>query len=205
MSVAAVFFDKDGTLVEDVPYNIDPSRIALASGALAAAAALHARGFLIAVVTNQSGVALGKFEERALLPVERRLRHMLGAAGVPLAGMYWCPHHPRGVVGRYTMECACRKPQAGLLWRAAQEHDIDLARSWMVGDILDDIEAGRRAGCRTVLLDNGHETKWHLSRLRRPHMVAPTLQRAAAGIAAACDDEERSRARVRGLREILPS
>jgi D-glycero-D-manno-heptose 1,7-bisphosphate phosphatase len=192
VSVPAVFFDKDGTLVENLPYNVDPSRITLAPGALEAASMLHARGFLIAVITNQAGVALGRFEERALLAVQERLRELLAGAGVHLAGMYWCPHHPDGVVPRYAVECSCRKPHAGLLWRAAREHDIDLARSWMIGDILDDVEAGRRAGCRTVLLDNGHETQWRISSLRLPHMVAPGLAFAARAIANALDEERRA-------------
>ena len=178
----AVFLDKDGTLVENLPYNVDPARIRLAAGALEALAKLHRHGYLPVVVTNQAGVALGKFEERALKGVERQLREMLGAAAVPLAAMYWCPHHPDGVVTRYAIDCACRKPNPGLLWKAAREHDIDLARSWMVGDILDDIEAGRRAGCRTVLLDVGHETQWRLSSLRLPHLVAASLARAADAI-----------------------
>jgi D-glycero-D-manno-heptose 1,7-bisphosphate phosphatase len=177
-----VFLDKDGTLIENLPYNVDPARMRLAPTALDALAKLHAHGYTLVVVTNQPGVALGKFEERALRAVEQRLREMLAQAGAPLAGMYACPHYPGAPVMRYAIECGCRKPQAGLLWKAAREHDIDLARSWMVGDILDDIEAGRRAGCRTVLLDVGHETQWRLSSLRLPHLVAASLARAAEAI-----------------------
>lgn len=198
VSAPAVFIDKDGTLVEDVPYNVDPERIRLAPAALQAVARLHRHGFLIAVISNQSGVALGKFEARQLRPVERRLRQLLRSVGVPLAGMYCCPHHPAGVVARYARECPCRKPRPGLLWRAAREHGIDLAASWMVGDILDDVEAGRRAGCRTVLLDNGHETEWKMSSLRLPHAVVPTLARAADVILDAWHDN-------RGAHGIAPA
>src|SRR5205085_6378312 len=98
---------------------------------------------------------------------------------VPLARCYHCPHHPDGTVERYARACACRKPQPGLLLRAARDHDLDLARSWLVGDILDDVEAGRRAGCRTVLLDNGHETEWVLTPERLPHHIACDLAQAA--------------------------
>jgi histidinol-phosphate phosphatase family protein len=185
MSGAAVFLDKVGTLIEDLPYNVDPARIRLAPGALEGLARLHACGFLLVVVSNQAGVALGMFRERALRAVERRLNALLGEAGVALAGMYWCPHHPAGSVGRYAVECGCRKPQPGLLRRAARDLGIDLDRSWMIGDILDDVEAGRRAGCRTVLVDNGHETEWRVSPLRVPHLVTPTLVRAAQAVAAA--------------------
>ena len=182
MSRAAVFLDKDGTLVENLPYNVDPARIRLAPDALTAVAQLHAHGYVIVVITNQAGVARGKFEERALHGVELRLRELLAPVQVPLAAMYWCPHQPDGVVPRYAVECDCRKPLPGLLWKAARALDLDLGRSWMVGDILDDIEAGRRAGCRTVLLDVGHETQWRLSSLRLPHFVSPNLARAAAAI-----------------------
>jgi histidinol-phosphate phosphatase family protein len=143
---------------------------------------LHQQGYLLVVVTNQAGVALGKFEERALHAVERRLRELLADAGAALTAMYWCPHFPGGSVSRYAIDCTCRKPNPGLLWKAARDHDIDLSRSWMVGDILDDVEAGRRAGCRTVLLDVGHETQWRLSSLRLPHLVASSLARAADAI-----------------------
>jgi histidinol-phosphate phosphatase family protein len=182
MNAPAVFLDKDGTLVENLPYNVDPARIRLAPTALEAAARLHRAGYLLIVVTNQAGVALGKFEERALGAVEKRLRELLAPAGVPLAGMYWCPHFRDGIVPRYAIDCSCRKPHPGLLWKAANAHRVDLSRSWMVGDILDDVEAGRRAGCRTVLLDVGHETQWRLSGLRLPHLVAPTLGIAADAI-----------------------
>ena len=174
----AVFLDKDGTLVENVPYNVDPSRMRLARGA-EGLPMLHRAGYRLIVVSNQSGVARGYFAEDALRPVERRLAELLHEAGVPLAGFYYCPHHPKGVVPAYALACACRKPAPGLIAQAAREHRIDLSRSWLVGDILDDVEAGRRAGCRTVLIDNGNETEWLLSAPRRPHHLAPDLAAAA--------------------------
>ena len=182
-SRAAVFLDKDGTLVEDVPYNVDPARVRLAPGAAAALAALHAAGYRLAVVSNQSGVARGLFPEAALAAVWRRLAELL--PGVPLAGCYYCPHHPAGAAPAYAVECDCRKPAPGLVLRAARELGVEPRRSWVVGDILDDVEAGRRAGCRTVLIDNGHETEWDLSPGRRPHFRAPDLAGAARVILAA--------------------
>ncbi len=179
MADPAVFLDKDGTLVEDVPYNVDPLRIRLAAGAAEGLAALHAAGFRLAVVSNQSGVARGLFPESALRGVEARLRELLAEIGVPLAGFYYCPHHPAGTVAEYVCECDCRKPAAGLLRRSATELGLDLGRSWMVGDILDDVQAGRAAGCRTVLLDNGHETEWVRSPDREPDALVPDLAAAA--------------------------
>lgn len=190
VNAPAVLFDKDGTLVENIPYNVDPALIRLAPYAAEAIARVHAEGFRIVVVSNQPGVALGRFEERALLGVGARLREAFVQVGVPLDGMYWCPHHPDGMVARYAYDCTCRKPKAGMLLRAARDLDIDLTRSWMVGDILDDIEAGRRAGCRTVLLDVGHETEWNITPLRQPHAVAPNLAVAAEAICVGATHED---------------
>lgn len=141
---AAVFLDKDGTLIEDVPYNVDPNLIRLTDGALDGLRSLHDAGYLLIVVSNQSGIARGYFEEQALGAVEQRMRRLLDAARVPLAGFYYCPHHPDGGVDAYSVECACRKPAPGLLSRAARDHGVSLGRSWMIGDILHDVEAGRR-------------------------------------------------------------
>ena len=163
-----IFIDKDGTLVDDVPYNVDPGRITLTAGAQEGLAALAAHGFRVIVVSNQPGVALGMYGADDLRRVELRLRELLP----PLGGFYFCPHHPRA-------GCKCRKPAAGMLLRAAREHGIRLDRSWMIGDILDDIEAGRRAGCRTLLLGNGHEIEWQLTRARVPDLVAEDLAKAA--------------------------
>lgn len=181
---AAVFLDKDGTLIVDVPYNVAPERIRLTHGAVEGLQALHAAGYLLIVVSNQSGVARGFFQEEALGAVEKRVRALLAAAGVPLAGFCYCPHHPEGIVSRYAVPCHCRKPAPGMLSQAAREHGIDLARSWLVGDILHDVEAGRRAGCRTVLLDVGHETEWELTPDRVPHYTADDLTAAARVILA---------------------
>ena len=170
---AAVFLDKDGTLIEDVPYNVDPAQIRLSARAGEGLRRLRAHGFRLYVVSNQSGVALGRFEASALNGVAARLGELLAAQDARIDGFYWCPHAPED-------GCDCRKPAAGMLYRAAREHDIDLPRSWMVGDILHDVEAGHRAGCRAVLIDNGNETEWDLAGLRQPDFSAPDLAEAAA-------------------------
>lgn len=182
MGVRAVFLDKDGTLVEDVPYNVDPAHIRLLPGADQGLPALHAAGYRLFIISNQSGVARGYFAEESLVRVERRLRELLAGVGVPLSGFYYCPHHPEGVQPAYARLCSCRKPEPGLLFRAASAHGLDLHESWFVGDILDDIEAGRRAGCKTILLDNGHETEWIFSPLRQPHCTVANLHEAAQSI-----------------------
>jgi len=170
----AVFVDKDGTLVVNVPYNVDPDRVALTPRAAEGIGALAARGYRVIVVSNQPGAAMGLFKEGALERIEERLRELLPA----LDGFYYCPHRPDA-------GCGCRKPAAGLLERAAREHGVALSASWMIGDILDDIEAGRRAGCRTILLDVGNETEWRTGEQRVPHHRARDLHEAATIIARA--------------------
>ncbi len=191
----AVFLDKDGTLIENVPYNVDPAIIRLAPGAEEGLIRLHRAGYALFVISNQSGVARGYFPESALQGVEARLRELLAAFGVPLAGFSYCPHHPEGSVERFAMACDCRKPEPGMILRIAAAHGIDLARSWMIGDILDDIQAGRGAGCRTVLIDNGNETEWRLTPAREPHHRSPDLASAARYIVESDGSEGPSRDR----------
>lgn len=200
MNAGTVFLDKDGTVVEDVPYNVEPDRTRLAPGVEEGLRMLDDVGYRLVMVSNQSGVAHGYFPEEALQPVETRVRTLLEDIGVELTGFYYCPHHPEGVDAAYTGECNCRKPAPGLLLEAADEHDVDLARSWMIGDILHDVEAGRRARCRTVLIDNGNETEWNLSRERMPHHIVPTLFEAARVICAV--DGPRRDTRVETARHI---
>lgn len=182
MSDAAVFIDKDGTLIDDVPYNVDPDRIRLAPGVRVGVRRLHERGFRLVVVSNQGGVARGYFTEDALFGVEERLRDLLRGFGVPLAGFYYCPHDPVGRIKSYATACTCRKPRPGLFQRAAREGHFDLRRSWCIGDILDDVEAGHAAGCRSILIDNGNETRWDLSERRVPDYIARDLDEAAGFI-----------------------
>lgn len=178
----AVFIDKDGTLVRDRPYNADPGRIELSLGAGPALAKLQAAGYALVVVSNQPGIALGHFSEDDMSSTWCQIARLLRPFGVTLDGVYYCPHHPAGTDARYACTCRCRKPQPGLLLTAAAEHGYDLSRSWMIGDILDDVEAGRRAGCRTVLLDVGNETEWRSGPWRRPDHLAANLEQAAQRI-----------------------
>lgn len=179
----AIFFDKDGTLINDVPHNVDPQRMVLSSGTGAGLRIFAQLGYLLYVVTNQSGIAQGYFSEPELQPVRHRLAELLNEEQVNLSGFYYCPHYPSGSVPRYAVSCDCRKPMPGMLLRAAREHGIDLFSSWMIGDILHDVEAGNLAGCKTVLIDNGNETEWEFSAQRIPDFIVPDLHAAALQIA----------------------
>jgi len=162
----AVFIDKDGTLVENVPWNVDPARLRFHPGALAALTALAAAGHALVIVTNQAGLAEGRFTRAEFDALRAALETRLhDEAGIRLAGFEVCPHAP---APDGTPACICRKPAPGMLLRAAQAERLDLAASWMVGDTLDDIEAAHRAGCRAILLDTQGETLWRRGPGREP-------------------------------------
>jgi D-glycero-D-manno-heptose 1,7-bisphosphate phosphatase len=179
MPVQAVFLDKDGTLIENVPYNVDPQKIKFMDDVIPGVKKLSLAGFRLIIVTNQSGVARGFFHEDDVKQVGRHIEKVFKQNGVPLLDFYYCPHHPDGNVPAYKEICACRKPAEGLLLKAKLEHDVDLPRSWFIGDILDDVESGRRAGCRTILINNGHETEWQVTTpLRKPHAMVSNFKEA---------------------------
>jgi histidinol-phosphate phosphatase family protein len=184
----AIFMDKDGTLVRDVPYNVDPARMVFEPGVEGGLARLAALARPVFVISNQPGVGLGLFEQAALEGVHAELSRMLARAGVRLAGFYYCPHSiaAGGIAG---FACECRKPAPGMLMHAAAAHGLDLHASWMIGDILDDVEAGNRAGCRTVLIDNGNETEWRPGPWRVPSLISPDFD---AGIQAMIEAESAS-------------
>ena len=152
----AVFLDRDGTLITNRHYGADPDEIELIDGVVEGLLRLREAGYRLVLVSNQSGVARGYFDEAAVACMHYRLQRMLDTYGAALDGLEYCPHHPEGIVSPYAVECACRKPAPGMLRRAARKHGVNLSASWMVGDIKDDVEAGRRAGARTILV--GPET-----------------------------------------------
>lgn len=175
----AVFLDKDGTLIPDIPYNADPKLINLSAHVVIGLKRLMKSGYLIIVISNQPGVAFGYFSREQLAEVEQRLHFLLNLQGIYLNGFYYCPHHPQGVVKEFSITCNCRKPKSGLLTEAARIHKIDLSNSWMIGDILDDIESGNRAHCKTILINNGNETIWNMNDQRTPDCIVQDINHAA--------------------------
>ena len=155
MKKKAVFLDRDGTIIEDAGYIADAADVRLLPGVADAIRRFAAAGFEIVVVSNQSGVARGIFDEDALSAVHARMVELLGSDGARLDGAYYCPYldGPEAKLEAYRCASELRKPEPGMLIQAASERGIDLSRSWMIGDSATDVEAGRRAGCQTALVD----------------------------------------------------
>ena len=151
----AVFLDRDGTLIEDVGYLDRLDRIALFPWTVDAIRALNRGGFIVVVITNQSGVARGFFTEAFVAETHRHLGARLAAGGARIDAYYYCPHHPDGIVAAYRRQCECRKPASGLVDRAVRELDLDPARSFVVGDKWLDVGLARAAGARGILVRTG--------------------------------------------------
>jgi D-glycero-D-manno-heptose 1,7-bisphosphate phosphatase len=176
---AAVFLDRDGTIIEDADYLVHPDQVRMIPGAAEALRRLNDLRIPVVIVTNQSAVARGMASEIDVTAVNDRLRVLLAAAGAHLDGIYYCPHHPEIGVSPYRRSCDCRKPLPGLLQRAARELGLDLPASAMIGDSLRDLEAGAAAGCATLMLvRTGHGAKDE-AKARAARFSAP---------AAICDD-----------------
>jgi D-glycero-D-manno-heptose 1,7-bisphosphate phosphatase len=152
----AVFIDRDGTLSEEVGYVNHLSRFRLLPFAVDAVRLVNQSGRLAVVVTNQAGVARGYFPESLVDDVHRTVRERMAAGGARLDGIFYCPHHPSAGEAPYRLDCECRKPKPGLLRQAARELDIDLARSWMIGDRYADLQVAWAVGARGALVRTGY-------------------------------------------------
>jgi len=143
----AVFFDRDGTLIEEAHYCADPARVKILPGVAAALRRLKDAGYLVFVITNQSGIGRGLITEDQYRAVEAEMLRQAGPGAID--GVYFCPDAPDAAAPR-------RKPEPAMVLEAAAEHSVDLARSFFVGDKADDVECGRRAGTRTILVRTGY-------------------------------------------------
>ena len=153
---AAVFLDRDGTINEEVGYLSRMEQLRILPQTFEAIRLVNDAGMKAVVVTNQSGIARGYFTEEFVRSVHDRINELLAARGARIDGFYVCPHHPVYGNGIYKQECSCRKPKPGMLLRAAAEFNIDLSRSYMIGDMLKDIETGKKLGVKGILVRTGY-------------------------------------------------
>lgn len=148
----AVFLDRDGTIIKDVGYLNGRDKIMFLPKVSKAIKLLNGNGFKVIVITNQAGVAKGYFTEETVKETNRYIQKLLAEEGAFIDMIYYCPHHIEGIIKEYRKDCYFRKPNPGMIEQAARELDIDLENSFVIGDKSSDIEAGRRAGCKTILL-----------------------------------------------------
>ena len=194
-TLRAVFFDRDGTLNEEVGHVDDAARFRVYPFASRAVREINDAGLLAIVVTNQSGVGRGIFAEDLVARVHQQLVRELQAAGARLDRIYYCPHHPEAEIAAYRQQCACRKPSPGMLEQAAEEFGIQLRRSFVVGDRYVDVEMAHRVGAASVLVLTGFgQNEWEQERSRwpeQPDHVAANVYEAVQWIRGKLVDEGR--------------
>jgi D-glycero-D-manno-heptose 1,7-bisphosphate phosphatase len=176
----AVFLDRDGTINREVHHLNQVEQVELLEGAAEAIRLLNGSGFKVVVVTNQGAVARGLLPESRLAEIHAALVALLARSGAAVDAIYYCPHHPTEGVGDMRRDCGCRKPRPGALQQAAGDLGLDLECSFLVGDQASDVEAGRAAGCRTVLVRTGYgaktETELHGVGVHPDHVAADLLE-----------------------------
>jgi D-glycero-D-manno-heptose 1,7-bisphosphate phosphatase len=172
-----VFLDRDGVINEEANYLSCPELLRLLPGAAQAIRKLNQRHIPVIVVSNQAGVARGFFSEETVRRIHENLSDLLAREAAHIDRYYYCPHHPTAGIGPYRMDCECRKPKPGLLLKAGSEMGLDLEQSYLVGDNVTDVEAGIRAGAKSVLVLTGYgESLWRSwPSLFQPHQVAHDL------------------------------
>ena len=174
------FLDRDGVIIEDKNYLSLPDQVVLCEGTVRAFRKIKEAGYGIIVVSNQSGIARGYFTEKDLSAVEKRIEDILSGSGAPLPDKwYYCPHHVKGSVKKYAVECDCRKPKPGLFLQAVKEFGIDCENSVVIGDKVSDLEAGFAAGCgKGVLVLTGHGKEQELKPLCKEYSTASGILQA---------------------------
>lgn len=152
----AIFLDRDGTVIEERNYICKEEDVILLKNAAEGLKTLQDEGYLLFIVSNQSGVARGYFNEDIVIKINNHLNNLLLNKGVKIEKIYYCPHHKDGVIEKYKIDCDCRKPNTGLIKKATSEYDIDLENSYVIGDKLSDIQLAKNCNCNAILVLTGY-------------------------------------------------
>jgi D-glycero-D-manno-heptose 1,7-bisphosphate phosphatase len=180
----AIFLDRDGTLLEEGGYLDRLERLAFFPFAIDAVRLLNRAGFAVVIVTNQSGVGRGMYDEEFVKQVHDVINQRTSEGGARIDGYYYCPHHPTAEIERYRRECDCRKPKAGMLWQAAADLGLDLSRSFTIGDKWTDVQVAQPAGAKGILVRTGYGRSSEMTRRPgiEPAAIADDLIAATAWI-----------------------
>ncbi|NLW48751.1 MAG: HAD-IIIA family hydrolase [Firmicutes bacterium] len=176
-----IFFDRDGVIIAEKNYLFQPSQIKILEGVISGLNKLRSLDMPIYLITNQAGIAHGFFNEEQLHTVHIHLSEKLLESNVKFRATFYCPHHPGAEVSKYHLDCLSRKPNPGLLYQAARFDKLDLKHSYLIGDKLSDIEAGRRAGTRTILVLTGYGAVEYkkIKSDQKPDFIASNIDTAA--------------------------
>ncbi len=153
----AVFLDRDGTINENVGYTSKIEDLEFIEWAVEGMKKFQYAGYKLIIVTNQAGIAKGKYDEEDYFVFRDEMHRRLKDNGITITAEYFCPHHSDGIIERYKVDCGCRKPKSGMLEQAAKDFDLDLKKCWMIGDMPSDIQAGKNAGCKTIQVLTGKD------------------------------------------------
>lgn len=153
----AVFLDRNGVITQEPPYYAHQlDQLALIDGSVGAMHSLNQNGFIVVVISNQAGVAHSYYREGEVITFNKAMKEILAEDDAHIDAIYYCPHHPEAKITQYRLDCNCRKPKPGMLIKAEKELNINLKQSFIIGDKLSDIQAGTRAGCKTVMVKMGY-------------------------------------------------
>ncbi|MDD2957059.1 MAG: D-glycero-beta-D-manno-heptose 1,7-bisphosphate 7-phosphatase [Lachnospiraceae bacterium] len=177
-SEKVVFLDRDGTINIEKNYLYKTEDFQFVPGAPQAIARLNTSGYKVIVITNQAGVARGYYTEADVLRLNAYINHKLAAYKGHIDDFYYCPHHPIAGVGKYKIECNCRKPKIGLFLEAEEKYSIDKNKSWMIGDNKGDILAGKKYGVRTILVRTGYGSQLEKEKFRQFDLISNDLTEA---------------------------
>ena len=171
--IPAVFLDRDGTIIEEIGFINDPDKVMPIPGAIEAVKKLNDAGFLVIVVSNQSGVARGYFDEDTVVSVNSRIDEIFREDGAEIAKFYFCPHYKDGVVPKYSIECDCRKPATGMVQKAMEELDVE--PKLVIGDRESDIMLAKNIGVKSILVLTGYGAKQSADVLQMADFVADDI------------------------------
>lgn len=181
----AAFLDRDGTILDELGYLTPASKVIIYPWSADAIRLLKRAGYAVVVITNQGGIGLGLYDHDFVKTTHEQLAQQFAEAGAEVDAWYYCPHHPEAVVDEYRVTCACRKPAPGMLHDAARDLDLDLARSWVIGDQWRDVQLAHVVGSRSVLIRTGHgswqESAWP-AEIPPPTITADNLMAAVSSI-----------------------